>query len=219
MSILSASRAAAAARAFICLAAVGLTFPNASATLIGDTVSITLDSPNGILGDLEPSPIFVTDNVLVSAATEIATEDSSLIGGGYMQGNEFIDFFASSIVLRVAGAYETPAGYHLPGYGVGGRYIFSGLDHSAGTITGLTFSTSGITNLPSLGSSWIRLSDAHTVIVELDKMEVLTSWAGTDGYADITINLQVTAVPEPGTAGMMLLGLGLLGLGLRKRQS
>lgn len=219
MSILSASRAAAAARAFICLAAVGLTFPNASATLIGDTVSITLDSPNGTLNE-GPDPISFLSDVVVGAGKEVESGNGSDVGN-FMLPGEWIDIGASSINLRVAAGYELSPTTFLTGLATGGRYIFSSLNDDAGTITGLTFSVGAgqITNLASLGSSWVRLSNPNTVIVELDKMTFATEYLGSNGYADITINLQVTAVPEPGTAGMMLLGLGLLGLGLRKRQS
>ncbi len=199
----------------------------AHATLIGDSVTAQLLSPNGITPGLDPNPVSLSDTVtVVSPGIEISAGNGTNIGGFMLTGvpdttKEFIDFRASSIVLRIL-AGDVVGGVPVTGYASGGKYVFSDLDFLGGTITGITFSASDadIANLAGLGGNWITLDGLDTIAVMLDQIQFVDK-AGTD-FADITINLQTgqgspPPLPEPSSLALFGLSLSTLWLIRRKR--
>ena len=216
--------------------------PAANATLIGDSVTATLSSPNGIVGD--STPINESDTVSVGGGIEISAGDGSNIGNWMLPGggslglpldSEFIDFQASSILVRVVSgsAGSGPNGDIAPfvtGYETGAQYIFSGLNDSVGTITGISFAVadasagqSAIVNLATLPSDWIKRVDANTISLALDQLEFFDRGNGTsNNFADITVNLIVqqppTPAPEPGSLALLGAGVWVLFVTRRRRK-
>ena len=164
----------------------------AHAGLAGDSVTATLNSPNGLLSDA--TPISLSDTVTVSGTVEISAGNGTNIGSfmltGVSGGNtipEFIDFQDASIQLRVM-AGDSAGGVPVTGYASGAKYIFSGLDFAGGTITGVNVvgSSADISNFGSL-SSWGTLDNAHQISFAIDAIQFVDK-PGAD-FADITINL------------------------------
>lgn len=200
-----------------------LTAP-AHATLIGDLVTATLTSPNGLLSD--PTPINLSDTVTaLSPAIEIAAGNGTNIGGFMLTGvgvQESIDFQSFSIVLRLLAG--DPAFPIATGYAPGAKYVFSGLNLSGGeTITGVSLTAVSIANL---NQSWATLDNPNQISFALDQIQFLVPTSGTT-FGDVTISFAHSvvnnppSVPEPGSlllAGVALLGLWQTGRG-RKRST
>ncbi len=202
----------------------------AQASLIGDSVTAQLLSPNGITSD--PSPINLSDTVTVGSGVEISAGDGSNIGGPTTVGtitdccmltgataSEFIDFQADQILVQILAGDTDQSGNLITGYASGAQYILSSLDYIGGVITGITVNTSGFINPSALA---VTLVDPNTISLNLDTVEIAPPASGT-AFGDVTIGLQVRlteppppTVPEPST--LLLIAAPALLL-LRKRSS
>lgn len=196
---------------------------NAHATLVGDSVTATLNAPNGFVGDPPLTTLLGTDTVTVGAGQEISAGDGHDIGDNFMLSGEFIDFQEASISLR-ANCGMVVSGNCVTGYASGAKYTFSDLDDSLGTITGFSLSSSLFKNFDA---NWVSLIDAHTISVALDTMQFIDQGKGeADNFGLLTINLIVTPnvrpplneAPEPNSLALALVAaLALAGVaGSRK---
>ncbi len=196
----------------------------AYASLIGDSVTAELSSPNGVLGD--STPVDLIDTVTVAdPGVEISAGDGTNIGSFMLPGPppESIDFGTSSIVVTIDAGNVLADGTLVTGYAPGAEYIFSGLDFAGSTITGINVATSGFfANLSTLNAQpWITLDNPNQVTLRLDLIEFTQPPGGgqSNAYGVATINLLTTpngVVPEPGS--MALIGLALLTLWANRRR-
>jgi len=203
---------------------------SASATLIGTSVTANLLSPL--------DGVNLTDTVSVGAGIEIQAGDGTNIGGIMFTSNspgntnvpEFIDFSATSVILRIAGADNVNAG--KTGFAAGARYVFD--FQAAANITGINSSiglSSNISNFSNTAQSagctagvcFDPVADSLTVFLDAITM-------GPDGnlpapMGNITINLLTEDnttpppggnAPEPGSLALLGLGLGILALRRRR---
>jgi PEP-CTERM motif-containing protein len=186
-------------------------------TLLGTNVTANLSSP----GD----GINATDTAVpIGAGIEIqpGTPGSNIAPFLFTSvgplGNvpEYIDFFATGVILRIAGANPDNSG--TTGYATGAKYVFSlfgplpaGSTVQGITSIGLSSNISNFSSTPqaagcSAGACFDSVAD--TLTVYLDQMIM-----GPDGNLPapmglVTINLDLvtpTPVPEPGTLTMMML--------------
>lgn len=196
---------------------------NAHATLLGDSVTATLSSPLGIIGNsADPTPINVSDTVTVGAGSEITPGVGNV--GFYMLDSEYIDFQGGAISLRAQCGATTSQGVCITGYGSGAKYIFSDLNDSLGVITGFNLLSSHFLNF---NSNWVSLIDAHTISVALDTMQLEDQGNGeSNNFGLLTINLVVRPgtqppgndVPEPGSLPLSLAAALALACTARRRR-
>jgi hypothetical protein len=176
----------------------------AAATLIGQSLTVqlvTLDT-----GDLSLS---VSDTLTAAGGGDILPGDGSAIGS-MLLSTEFIDLGTGGGDQIVIGLEEgAPGG--LTGYGDQARYVVSGIYEGLGfIISGVSVTTSNITGLT-------YAFDDHSVTVFIDDL-VIGEIAGIDS-GSVTIDFTTTAVPEPGTGALMLLGVTGFALFGRQRAS
>jgi hypothetical protein len=183
------------------------------AGLLGTSVTATLSSPNGVIGD--PTPLLFSDTLSVGAGTEISAGNGTAIGG-FMLPAEFIDLADSSIQVRVAAGSVLPNGALVTGYENPARYTFSALNPLGETITGIsvTVGANEIANLAALSAAnWIQLLNPHTISMELDPILFVDPGTGSsNAFADVTIALsfqpnQINQTPEPSTLLLFVLGI------------
>jgi len=178
--------AAAALSAFVLGASPAL------ATLIGQQLTVELISPND--GNL-----MLSDTVTAAGGGDILPADGSEIGA-VMLSTEFIDLGTAGgdqIVLGLeAGA---PGG--LTGYGDQARYVLSGIYTGMGMIISSVAVTE--TNITGTTVSF----DDHSITVFIDDL-VIGALPDIDS-GSVTLDLTL-AIPEPGTAALVAIGLAAL---------
>lgn len=198
----------------------------AQAASFSGPVTVSLMAPGGITSD------GVTIDTTPLALTQSVPPDSAILPGvgevgGFMLPLESIRFDGTSILVRVSqGASNGTTGY----LGLGGqhaRYEFSNLNVAGQVISGMSYSLAdnfgvgpgtGLNNGAALISSGVvKLTSPHSVVLELDQLQFRDRGLGeSNNFADFRIDLQVTAVPEPATGAMALLGLVMLGAATRR---
>lgn len=95
-----------------------------------------------------------------------------------------------------------------------GPYPQSSINYSIGLLSG---STGLLTNTSTAFQSYGGL---FTITTGGSYLLTFSQAPGGDPYrGSIIDNVSISAVPEPATWGMMLLGFGLMGFGLRRRRS
>lgn len=191
-------------------------------------VEVTLSAPGGLSDGttvVDPSVVLLSENL---APGSTINASNSVDIGSFMLPNESITLSDTSILVRIAqGASDGSTGY----LGAGGQhasYTFGNLSVAGQKITGLSLSfgdnfTSGgfvgLSNLPDLtAANWIRLSTPTSVTLDIDTLRFKDRGTGeSNNFADIRINLQLEAVPEPQTWALMLMGMAVLGVAARRR--
>jgi hypothetical protein len=187
---------AAIAASCLCL---GMLAGKAEATLIGQSVTVTLTDGGGLLFD---------DVVTVAAAAELAAGDGSEIGGVLLP-SESVDIGPASILLTLEEG--VPSGG--TGYPAGTAYVFTNLSF-LGQLTEITGVTLATTNLSGITVGHITFT-ATSVRVPIDLLTI-GEIAGVD-TGSMMIGLTFTVVPEPGSAS--LLALGLTGVACARRRA
>lgn len=192
---------------------------SAHATLIGDTVNISLVSPNEPTP--VPGPINLSDSVAVTANREIVPNNNNPATdtnvGSYLLSNEFVDVQGDRILLRLESGGTDNSGNLVTGYAAGAYYEIGDLDFFGGSITGYDVFLTGITD-PNGNSVQFLNGDTFRIFIAA----LLITDIPTTGFdtGDIEIRLRTSGtpppppMPEPGT--LALLGLGLAGLALQR---
>lgn len=177
---------AAIAALFLCL---GPLASAAEATLIGQSVTVTLGDGGSLLYD---------DTVTVGGGIELAPGDGSEIGTVLLP-SERIDIGATSILLTLEEG--VPGGG--TGYPSGTAYVFTNLVFFGQdtAITGVSLTPTNITGI-SIGNLAFT---ATTLRVPLDALAI-GEIPGVD-TGTLQIDLTFTVVPEPGTASLAAAGL------------
>lgn len=202
----------------------------AQAQNFAQPISVTLSAPGGLWDGTsitEPGPI--SEGITLQPGASVTPGDGTVLGDEFLLPSEFISLVGSEIRIRVAqGASDGSTGY-LGAAGVPATFTFSGLALAGKNIVGLTLGfndgfgatgTTGIANLQALTSAnWIRLIGSNAVAVNLDTLLFRDRGQGESGnYADIRIAFQTVPVPEAATWSLMLVGLALGGVAIRRNR-
>jgi PEP-CTERM motif len=171
------------------LAVLAVFSSNASASLIGDTV--TLDwLANGV-----PCLLCSTVNVVVEAGPgDTASPNPTVLDVNVEASSILIDILTTGV-----GAFDFPTDFN--------GLVVSSLDWVGDPTKTIVDVVLG-TDIAGLGSDRISFGD-HSVSVNFASLSVATGQF-------ITLDLVTTQVPEPGL--LSLLSIGLLGLGFLRRK-
>jgi hypothetical protein len=202
---------------------------SAHAVLAGD-VTVTLSAPGGATsnggGFVDITPISLVQSVAPSAVINNVNGGNV---GAFMLDGEFIQFVGNSIELQIAAGSESagpPVVFTtglLGSNGTHATYQFDNLSISGTAIVGVVaysfdgFTTTGTSGLisPASAASFVHSIDPASVSVDLDTLVFAARTAGKIGngaynFVDVRIDLITSGVPEPATALMAFVGLGVL---------
>ena len=180
-----------------------------AATLDGSTVTISLVYPT-------LDNVLASGTVTVGSAVEVACSASASTnlcastnetGNGLLDG-EYIDLSGTTISAQLLAPFTSASGDSYNGI------VFSDLNFGSGyAITGFTLTT----NISGLDASDISFT-ATSLSINLLGLDPSNTTDGS-GVGTFSITLQVTAVPEPATASLALLGVAALGLAVRRQRA
>jgi hypothetical protein len=211
-------------RGFALLGSLALSLA-AHAALISP-VQVQLLAPGGYTDGTtsDSTPISASQSAAVATGISVGIGDV----GAWMLSDEFIQFDGNSIRLRLEAGAESN-GVFSTGYlgdaGDHARYVFSGLNISGFTITGVLasafddFADNGSTGLdgPGPAQGFVHLLDAHTVSFDIDELLFVDTHRFNGGYRYMDVRLDLLTrpngdnrVPEPASLALTLLGLALL---------
>ncbi len=197
---------------------------SASASFHGADITTTWEMWNAASPGNGGSLVAVTDTELVTASDATSPD---LIDFQDSTGNTFelwdVDFVGDTISLTYTSIYVQDMDHQYM-YMMPTGFHFSDLGSSLAQITGVTvddtYAPMGFDPMKvSFGADdiWVNLqgSMCHVPGMPMAACDNLSSPTGYDNR----IVLTVTTVPEPGTATLLLLGLGGLGFAGRRRGS
>ena len=93
------------------------------------------------------------------------------------------------------------------------------IDFTSILLDGFAFTRTNVDGqAPELAEIWTLLPP-QTIFAGSHRLQVNGTVTGTSGGGSFGGNLNVTAVPEPATWGMMLLGFGAIGFAMRRRRT
>lgn len=131
-------------------------------------------------------------------------------------GADFFSFFSFSDFNMTAGDYVVKYSFGFPTVGSGAGDISASLVGGDNTsfdsvdLNGTAFNLTASNTLGDLtGASILGLPSINLLTVNFKVLN--------DGVGAFNGSVSATAVPEPGTWGMMLLGFGVIGYAMRRR--
>lgn len=205
-------------------------------TALADTfdgpITVKLIAPGGLTNgtDVTPDPINLTQTL--APGDRISNVTGGDIGNAMLStlvAAEFIELVGTSIhVTAMEGANNGTTGY----LGLGGqhaRYEFNDLNIGGQQIVDLSYTLSdgfgpsaflGVDNLSALTAAhFIRLTSPHSVELDLDQLHFTDRGTGeSNNFANISINLVTSPVPEPGSLPLACMGIASVAAVARLRQ-
>ncbi|GAO36077.1 hypothetical protein SCT_1476 [Sulfuricella sp. T08] len=177
------------------------------ATLIGQSVTATY---------LDNTPFSSSDTVTVGAGVEIPGSDNTknLVIDAILFSADFIDINGSSIVIQLSGG-GTPmgGGYSNAGFDLfpGARIEFTGFSFAPDILNGINLVLTGATGLTNAD---VVFTASSLTLNNLGNLGILGSSIRDHGQIALNFQTSQQTVPEPGT--LLLFGLGLATLALRR---
>lgn len=217
----------ASVTALLILSALG----SSHAATFKDPVTVSLIAPGGYTSDgvsITPDPLNLQQSLLPPSGSITAANAGAI--SDFMLPIESISLSNTNILVRIGeGASNGTTGY----LGLGAqhaRYQFDGLSIAGQLITGLTYTLTdtsgagagsfiGVDNAPALvAANFIHLNSPSSLSVDLDQIHFKDRGLGeSQNFADFTISLVTSPVPEPASAALALLGV-MTAVGLRARR-
>jgi hypothetical protein len=162
-----------------------------------------------------PSPLArATQTGVAYSYTADATPTGTFFGGGVSAANPFLstNTATDSIILSGFSPAIRAIGGEFFASNVSGLYTAGGITITALDLAGATSTVTLNPTSYTAGSFYGFLS--NSTIVSL----TITSVQPTTGFVWPSVDNVVLAVPEPGTYGLMLAGLGVVGFMARRRR-